>query len=77
MLYRKCQKASGSQGLKLLLMRLVRQNNDFKEDLREVREEMRETRKENRTYFFWILGILIGIWTPSLVGLIVTIILKG
>ena len=56
---------------------LVRQNNDFKGDLREVREEMRETRKENRTYFFWILGILIGIWTPSLVGLIVTIILKG
>ena len=30
---------------------LVRQNNDFKGDLREVREEMRETRKENRTYF--------------------------
>ena len=56
---------------------LVRQNNDFKGDLREVREEMREARKENRSYFFWILGVLIGIWTPSLVGLIVTIILKG
>ena len=56
---------------------LVRQNSDIKEDMRQVREEMREARKENRSYFFWILGILIGIWTPSLVGLIVTIILKG
>ena len=56
---------------------LVRQNSDIKEDMRQVREEMREARKENRSYFFWILGIPIGIWTPSLVGLIVTIILKG
>ena len=60
---------------------LVRQGIEIREDMRamnsDIREDMRESRKEARGYFFWTLGILVGIWIPSLVGLIVTIILKG
>ena len=43
----------------------------------ESREDMRELRKEMRAYFFWLLGILVGIIAPSLIGLLVTVILKG
>ena len=74
--------------LELLMCR----NEDLREDLRvasrdiregvqisisDIREDIREMRKEARAYFFWILGILIGVITPSLIGLLATVILKG
>ena len=56
---------------------LVRESGESRGDMRQMREEIRETRKEARAYFFWILGILIGVIAPSLIGLLVTVILKG
>ncbi len=41
-----------------------------------LRIEMRDIRRSIRTYFFWILGILLGVLTPSLIGLIVTLAIK-
>ena len=71
---------------------LLRQNSDTREDIRtlttnfgadmramnsDIREEMRDIRKESRARFFWLLGILLGAITPSLIGLLATVILRG
>ena len=67
---------------------LLRQNSDIREDIRtlttnisadmrDVREEIRDVRKSSRTHFFWTLGVVIGLFAPTLAGLIVNFILNG
>lgn len=78
--------------IEAMLELLVRQNDNIREDLRvasrnitgdsqvsisDIREEMREMRKEARAYFFWTLGILVGIIAPLTIGLLATVILRG
>jgi hypothetical protein len=50
---------------------------DIREEMRDVREEIRDVRKSSRTHFFWTLGVVIGLFAPTLAGLIVNFILNG
>ena len=43
----------------------------------QSREDMREMRKDMRVYFLWLLGIMLGLIAPSLLGLLAAVILKG
>ena len=56
---------------------LIREAGESREDMREMREDMREMRKDMRIYFLWILGALLGILTPILVGLLIAVIMTG
>ncbi len=49
---------------------LLRQNSD-------IREEIRDVRKSSRSRFFWTLGVVIGLFAPTLAGLIMNFILNG
>lgn len=50
---------------------------DIREEMRDIREEIRDTRKSSRSYFFWTLGVLIGLLTPILAGLIANFIMNS
>ncbi len=56
---------------------LVREVGDVKADLCDVRTAFRDLDSKVRTYFLWMLATLLGILAPSLIGLIVTLILKA
>ena len=56
---------------------LVRKVGDVKSEVRDVRSAIRDLDSKMRTYFLWMLATLIGILAPSLIGLIVTLILKA
>ena len=42
-----------------------------------IRQDIRDLDNKVRTYFLWTLGNLVGILAPSIIGLIVTLILKA